>query len=278
LNTGMAEKVWFITGTSRGFGREWAIAALERGDKVAATARNTASLDDLVATYGDAILPLKLDVNDRAADFAAVKEAHDHFGRLDIVVNNAGYGQFGFVEEVSEQDVRDQFETNVFGALWVTQAALPYLREQGSGHIIQVSSIGGIVAFPNVGIYHASKWALEGFSQALAQEVAPFGVHVTLIEPGGFDTDWSGSSSRRAEELPAYADVHAATEEVRKTRWAAPGDPTASAAAVLKVVDADEPPLRVFLGEAPLGLAKADYEERLRVWEQWQPVAESAQG
>ena len=188
----MAEKVWFITGTSRGFGREWAIAALERGDKVAATARDTASLDDLVAKYGDAILPLKLDVTDRAADFAAVKQAHEHFGRLDVVVNNAGYGQFGFVEEMSEQDARDQIETNVFGALWVTQAALPYLRAQGSGHIIQVSSIGGIVAFPNVGIYHASKWALEGFSQSLAQEVAPFGVHVTLIEPAGFSTDWSG--------------------------------------------------------------------------------------
>jgi NAD(P)-dependent dehydrogenase (short-subunit alcohol dehydrogenase family) len=274
----MAEKVWFITGTSRGFGREWAVAALDRGDKVAATARNTASLDDLVAKYGDAILPLQLDVTDRAADFAAVKQAHEHFGRLDVVVNNAGYGQFGFVEEVSEQDARDQIETNVFGALWVTQAALPYLRNQGSGHIIQVSSIGGIVAFPNVGIYHASKWALEGFSQALAQEVAPFGVHVTLIEPAGFSTDWSGSSSRRAEELPDYAEVHQATEEIRKTRWAAPGDPKASAAAVLKVVDADEPPLRVFFGEAPLGLAKADYEQRLRTWEEWQPVAELAQG
>src|SRR6202046_2623000 len=194
----MTQKTWFITGTSRGFGREWAIAALERGDKVAATARNTASLDDLVAKYGDALLPIELAVTDRDADFAAVKQAHDHFGRLDIVVNNAGYGQFGFVEELSEQDVRDQFETNVFGALWVTQAALPYLREQRSGHIIQVSSIGGITAFPNVGIYSASKWALEGFSQALAQEVAPFGIHVTLIEPQGYDTDWSGSSSRRA--------------------------------------------------------------------------------
>ena len=274
----MAEKVWFITGTSRGFGREWAIAALDRGDKVAATARDTASLDDLVAKYGDAILPLQLDVTDRAADFAAVKQAHEHFGRLDVVVNNAGYGQFGFVEEVSEQDARDQIETNVFGALWVTQAALPYLRAQGSGHIIQVSSIGGIVAFPNVGIYHASKWALEGFSQSLAQEVAPFGVHVTLIEPAGFSTDWSGSSSRTAEALPAYADLHAENERVRKTRWAAPGDPKASAAAVLKVVDADEPPLRVFFGDAPLGLAKADYEQRLRTWEEWQPVAELAQG
>jgi NAD(P)-dependent dehydrogenase (short-subunit alcohol dehydrogenase family) len=278
LHSGVTEKVWFITGTSRGFGREWAIAALERGDKVAATARDTRSLDDLVTKYGDAILPLQLDVTDRAADFAAVKQAHEHFGRLDVVVNNAGYGQFGFVEEVSEQDARDQLETNVFGALWVTQAALPYLRAQRSGHIIQVSSIGGIVAFPNVGIYHASKWALEGFSQSLAQEVAPFGVHVTLIEPAGFSTDWSGSSSRTAEALPAYADLHAENEQVRKTRWAAPGDPEASAAAVLKVVDADEPPLRVFFGDEPLGLAKADYEQRLRTWEQWQPVAELAQG
>jgi NAD(P)-dependent dehydrogenase (short-subunit alcohol dehydrogenase family) len=277
LQTGVSEKVWFITGTSRGFGREWAIAALERGDKVAATARNTASLDDLVEKYSDAVLPIQLDVTDREADFAAVKQAHDHFGRLDIVVNNAGYGQFGFVEELSEQDARDQFETNVFGALWVTQAALPYLREQRSGHIIQVSSIGGITAFPNVGIYSASKWALEGFSQALAQEVAPFGVHITLIEPAGYDTDWSGSSSRRAEQLAAYADVHAATDAERKNRWQQ-GDAKASAAALLKVVDAEEPPLRVFFGEAPLRLAKADYEDRLRTWEQWQPIAELAQG
>jgi NAD(P)-dependent dehydrogenase (short-subunit alcohol dehydrogenase family) len=277
LHKGVTEKVWFITGTSRGFGREWAIAALDRGDKVAATARDTATLADLVDKFGDAILPITLDVTDRAADFAAVKQAHDHFGRLDVVVNNAGYGQFGFVEELSEQDARDQFETNVFGALWVTQAALPYLRAQRSGHIIQVSSIGGIVAFPNVGIYSASKWALEGFSQSLAQEVAPFGVHVTLIEPQGYDTDWSGSSSRRAEELPAYADVHAATDAERKNRWQQ-GNPKASAAAVLKVVDADEPPLRVFFGDAVLGLAKADYEERLRTWEQWQSVAELAQG
>ena len=137
----MSEKVWFITGTSRGFGRDWAIAALERGDKVAGTARNTATLNDVVDKYGDALLPIRLDVTDRDGDFAAVKRAHDHFGRLDIVVNNAGYGQFGFVEELSEQQARDQIETNVFGALWITQAALPYLREQRSGHIIQVSSI-----------------------------------------------------------------------------------------------------------------------------------------
>ena len=144
----ISPKVWFITGASRGFGREWAIAALERGDSVAATARDTTTLDDLAATYGDRFLPLQLDVTDRAADFAAVQRAHERFGRLDVVINNAGYGHFGFVEELSEEDARAQIETNLFGALWVTQAALPILRAQGSGHILQVSSIGGICAFP----------------------------------------------------------------------------------------------------------------------------------
>jgi NAD(P)-dependent dehydrogenase (short-subunit alcohol dehydrogenase family) len=274
----VAQKVWFITGTSRGFGREWAIAALERGDKVAGTARDTATLADLVERYGDAMLPIQLDVTDRDADFAAVKHAHEHFGRVDIVVNNAGYGHFGFIEELSEQEARDQIETNVFGALWVTQAALPYLRAQRSGHIIQVSSIGGITAFQNVGIYHASKWALEGFSQALAQEVAPFGIHVTLIEPGGFDTDWAGPSSKRSAPLPDYKEVHEEADRLRAQRVSKPGDPKASAAALLKVVDAEEPPLRVFFGEAPIRLAKADYESRIKTWEQWQPVSELAQG
>jgi NAD(P)-dependent dehydrogenase (short-subunit alcohol dehydrogenase family) len=274
----MAEKVWFITGTSRGFGREWAIAALERGDKVAATARDTATLTDLGEKYGDALLAIQLDVNDRDADFAAVKQAHDHFGRLDIVVNNAGYGHFGFIEELTEQEARDQIETNVFGALWVTQAALPYLRAQRSGHIIQVSSIGGITAFQNVGIYHASKWALEGFSQALAQEVAPFNIHVTLVEPGGFSTDWAGSSSKRSTPLPDYKEVHEEADRVRAQRMSKPGDPNASAAAILKVVDAPEPPLRVFFGEGPLQLAKADYQNRLATWEEWQPVSVLAQG
>ena len=278
IGTDMAEKVWFITGTSRGFGREWAIAALERGDKVAATARDTATLTDLAEKYGDALLPIQLDVTDRDADFAAVKQAHDHFGRLDIVVNNAGYGHFGFIEELTEQEARAQIETNVFGALWVTQAALPYLRAQRSGHIIQVSSIGGITAFQNVGIYHASKWALEGFSQSLAQEVAPFNIHVTLIEPGGFSTDWAGPSSKRSTPLPDYKEVHEEADRVRAQRMSKPGDPKASAAAILKVVDAPEPPLRVFFGEGPLQLAKADYENRLKTWEEWQPVSVLAQG
>jgi NAD(P)-dependent dehydrogenase (short-subunit alcohol dehydrogenase family) len=211
----MAVKTWFITGTSRGFGREWAIAALDRGDMVAATARDIASLDDLAAKYGDAILPIRLDVTDRGADFAAVKLAHDYFGRLDVVVNNAGYGQFGMVEEISESEIRAQLETNLLGALWVTQAALPYLRGQGSGHIVQVSSIGGISAFMNTGAYHASKWALEGLSQSLAQEVAGFGVKVTLIEPSGYSTDWAGPSARHAAELPAYEPVREQAAQAR---------------------------------------------------------------
>ncbi|GAB3611779.1 SDR family oxidoreductase [Humibacter ginsengisoli] len=271
-------KVWFITGTSRGFGRAWAEAALERGDRVAATARDVASLDDLVEKYGDRLLPVQLDVTDREADFAAVRVAHDRFGRLDVVVNNAGYGHFGFIEEVTEDEARAQLETNVFGALWVTQAALPYLRAQGSGHIIQVSSIGGITAFPLVGIYNASKWALEGFSQALAQEVASFGIHVTLVEPAAFATDWAGSSSKHSAESPDYADVHRAVAESRKQRNSTPGDAEASAAAILKVVDAEEPPLRVFFGSGPLALAKADYAARIATWEEWQSVAELAQG
>lgn len=273
----MTQKTWFITGASRGFGREWSIAALERGDRVAATARDTATLDDLVERFGDAVLPIELDVTDRDADVAAVQRAHDHFGRLDVVVNNAGYGHFGFVEELSEKEFRDQLETNVFGAMWVTQAALPLLRAQGSGHILQVSSIGGISAFPLVGAYHASKWALEGFSQSLAQEVAGFGIRVTLIEPGGFSTDWAGSSATRSTELPAYDELRAQVLEQRKNRGE-PGDPKASAAAVLAIVDADEPPLRAFLGTAPLGIAKADYEQRLATWEAWQHKAEAAQG
>jgi NAD(P)-dependent dehydrogenase (short-subunit alcohol dehydrogenase family) len=274
----MANKIWFITGASRGFGREWSIAALERGDSVAATARDTSTLKDLAERFGDRLLPLQLDVTDRSGVFAAVKDAHDRFGRLDVVVNNAGYGQFGMVEEISEQDARDQIETNLFGALWVTQAALPFLRAQGSGHILQVSSIGGISAFPMVGMYHASKWALEGFSQSLAQEVAGFGIKVTLIEPAGYATDWAGSSARHATPLAAYDAFRAEALEARKARTAAPGDPVASSAAVLQIVDADEPPLRIFFGEIPLSIATADYESRLATWRQWQPVSLAAQG
>jgi NAD(P)-dependent dehydrogenase (short-subunit alcohol dehydrogenase family) len=271
-------RTWFITGASRGFGREWSIAALERGDSVAATARDRSTLDDLVERFGDKILPIQLDVNDRDADVAAVQQAHDRFGRLDVVVNNAGYGQFGLIEEISEAEARAQFDTNVFGALWITQAALPFLRAQGSGHILQVSSIGGISAFPNIGIYNASKWALEGFSQALAQEVADFGIKVTIIEPGGFDTDWGGASAKHATPIPAYDEYREKAAEQRRARVARPGDPAASGAAVLKVVDAENPPLRIFFGQGPLGIATRDYESRLAEWRAWEPVSKEAGG
>lgn len=274
----MSEKVWFITGTSRGFGREWAIAALDRGDRVAATARNADSLIELVQKYGDAVLPIALDVTDKDAAIAAVGRAHEHFGRLDVVINNAGYGHFGFVEEITEEEARAQMETNFFGALWVTQAALPFLRAQGSGHIIQVSSIGGISAFPLVGIYHASKWALEGLSQALAQEVSGFGINVTLVEPGGFSTDWSGSSSKTSAPIADYEELHEVVAAARKARFTAPGDPIATRSAILKVVDADRPPLRIFFGESPLGIAKADYAGRIALWEEWNDVSVEAQG
>ncbi|SEL95311.1 NADP-dependent 3-hydroxy acid dehydrogenase YdfG [Blastococcus sp. DSM 46786] len=271
-------KTWFITGASRGFGREWSIAALERGDTVAATARDTASLDDLVQRFGDRVLPIRLDVDDREAVFAAVAQTHDRFGGLDVVVNNAGYGQFGMVEEISEAEARAQFDTNVFGALFVTQAALPYLRAQGSGHILQVSSIGGISAFPNIGIYNASKWALEGFSQSLAAEVADFGIKVTIIEPGAYSTDWGGTSAKHATPDPAYDAFREKAAEQRKARAGNPGDPLATREAVLQLIDAKNPPLRVFFGDGPLAIATRDYESRLAEWRAWEPLSVAAHG
>jgi NAD(P)-dependent dehydrogenase (short-subunit alcohol dehydrogenase family) len=272
----MSDKVWFITGASKGFGREFAIAALERGDRVAATARDTSTLADLGEHFGDRLLVLRLDVNDRAADFDAVRRAHDHFGRLDIVVNNAGYGQFGAFEELTEAQLRDQFETNFFGAAWVTQAALPYLRAQGSGHIIQVSSIGGVAAFPILSAYHASKWALEAMSESLAGEVEPLGIRVTLVEPGGFSTDWYGPSSRWAHSMPEYEHVREANRARRVGLQ--PGDPKAAAQALLEIVDAEKPPLRVFFGADVLDRVTPYYEQRVQNWKDWDHVAQKAQG
>ncbi|SDH20596.1 SDR family oxidoreductase [Mucilaginibacter gossypii] len=272
----MKNKTWFITGSSRGFGNEWATAALQRGDNVAATARNVDDLADLKSRFGHQVLPLQLDVTDRAACFEAVEQARAHFGRLDIVVNNAGYGLFGMVEEISEKEARDQMETNFFGALWVTQAALPIMREQQSGRILQVSSIGGIIANISLGLYHASKWALEAFSESLSKEVAGMGVFVTLIEPGGYGTDWSGSSAIHASANPAYDALRAERAKLRGTFK--PGDPVATREAILQIADADEPPLRIFLGEQPLGWAKDAYQKRLETWEKWQDVSEKAQG
>jgi NAD(P)-dependent dehydrogenase (short-subunit alcohol dehydrogenase family) len=270
-------KVWFITGTSKGLGRIWAEAALARGDKVAATARDTKTLIELVDRFCDHVLPIEFDVTDKPAVDRAVRRAHDHFGRLDVVINNAGYGLFGTIEELTEDQARAQIETNLFGALWVTKAALPYLREQGSGHIIQVSSIGGVHAFSTLGLYHASKWALEAFSQSLAAEIRDFGIDVTLVEPTAYDTDWSGPSSVQAERLPAYDDVRAR----RATAFAArirPGDPTATGPAILALVDADEPPLRIFFGIGPLDMIRDEYAQRIVTWERWNDLSRLAHG
>lgn len=272
----MASKVWFITGSSKGFGRIWAQAALARGDRVAASAREPGTLSDLVEKYGDNVAAMKLDVTDKAAVDAAIAEAHRRFGRLDVVINNAGYGLFGAVEEVSEAEARAQIETNVFGALWVTQAALPIMRAQRSGHIIQISSIGGVNAFPNLGLYHASKWGLEGFSQALSLEVAEYGIRVTLVEPAGFATDWAGPSARIATQMPEYQ----STRDRMKARRGnvVPGDPAASAAAMLALVDQAEPPLRVFFGDVGLPMIKQEYASRIANWEKWDWMADIAQG
>jgi NAD(P)-dependent dehydrogenase (short-subunit alcohol dehydrogenase family) len=272
----MSQKVWFITGTSKGFGRVWAEAALARGDQVAATARSIETLSALTKRYGKQVAALKLDVTNKTEVDAVIAEAHTRFGRLDVVINNAGYGLFGAIEEISEKEARAQIETNLLGALWVTQAALPIMRAQGSGHIIQVSSIGGVNAFPTIGLYHASKWGLEGFSQALAAEVAAFGIKVTIVEPGGYATDWGGASAIRAAAIPAYDAARAAIAEFRTK--SVPGDPEATGPAILKVVDAQDPPLRIFFGSGGLPMTRAEYGRRIETWEKWNALSVEAQG
>ncbi|MEU4395616.1 SDR family NAD(P)-dependent oxidoreductase [Kribbella sp. NPDC023855] len=274
-------KVWFVTGSSRGLGRNFVEAALSRGDKVAAAARNTASLDDLVAAHGDAVLPLAMDVTDKAAVFESVRRAREYFGRLDVIVNNAGYAQVGAIEELTEQELRDQLETNVFGAVWVIQAALPYLRAQGSGHIIQLSSAAGLIAMPLGGAYHASKWALEGLNEALAGEVAEFGVKVTVIEPGGFATRKGNNpdplnNGHMAKLNPVYDGLRQRLGALAGKQPA--GDPAAAAQALLKIVDTDTPPLRILFGQGFYPMIQQAYTDRLKTWADWQPLSAEAQG
>lgn len=264
-------KRWFITGTSRGFGRAWALAALKRGDTVAATARKEGDLAELAEEYGERVLPIILDITDREADFRAVAQAFSHFGGVDVVVNNAGYGLIGAAEEITEPQFRRLIDTNLLGAVWITQAAIPLMRKQGHGHIIQVSSLGGLTSsFPGFSAYNASKWALEGFSEALSKEVADFGINVTLIEPGLFATGF-GSSAVFAEPNSAYSEMRKAygqTISQIKT-----GDPGATADALFRVVDSESPPLRLLLGGRAVDLMKKVYPERLRKWEEWESVS-----
>lgn len=270
------EKVIFITGASRGFGRLWTEAFLKRGDKVVATVRNLSSLDELVKQYGNALLPTQLDVTDRQAALAAVAQAKEHFGRIDVLINNAGYGLFGAIEETTEQQARDQMEANFFGLLWLTQAALPIMRAQGHGHIIQLSSVLGVATLPVLGLYNASKFAVEGLSETLATEVKGFGIRVTLVEPNAFATDWGGASAAHTEEMAEYEDVRKAFNEGLTDDIF--GKPEATSQAILKLVDSVNPPLRLFLGKVALPWAKQVYTDRLATWEEWSEVAAAAHG
>jgi len=268
-------KVWFVTGSSRGLGRNFVEAALSRGDKVAATARNPEQLAELVTAYGDAVLPLAVDVTDTTAVFESLQRAKEHFGRLDVIVNNAGYGVLAAVEELAEQQLRDVLETNLFGPLRVVQAAVPILREQGDGHIIQISSVGGLTAMPLGGAYQASKWALEALSETLAQEVAAFGIKVTIVEPGFYATPGSAGAVH-AEVHPLYADLRESFATLTQTLEAA--DPAAAGRAILKLADVPNPPLRIFFGTQGYPALQQTYADRLKTWSEWQDLATEAQG
>lgn len=273
----MSQKIWFITGTSRGLGRVWAEAALNRGDKVAATTRTLESIADLKEKYGANVLTLEADVTRPDQVKTAVTEAHAHFGRLDVVLNNVGYPLIATIEEASAEDVRALYETNIIGTLSVIQAALPLLREQRSGHIVGISSTLGHVTMPLIGYYCSSKWAFEAIHESLAMEVKPFGIKVTIVEPGAYATEFGGPSSGKfAAGLDIYADLKAQVFEGMKTMKR--GDPNATSEAMFKLVDAENPPLRLFLGSHNLPQVRAAYEERLATWEAWQSIAESAQG
>ena len=270
-------KVWFITGTSRGFGRVWADAVLKRGDKVAATARSLASIADLKEKYGANVLTLALDVTNTEQVKAAVAQAHVHFGRLDVILNNAGYSLIGTIEEANADDVRALYETNIFGTLAVIQAALPLLRKQGGGHILGVSSGLGHVTLPVIGYYCSSKWAFEAIHESLAAEVKPFGINVTIIEPGAYATEFGSQESLKfAAGLDIYTDFK--TQFFEGLRNLERGDPNATPDAIFKIVDAEHPPLRLNLGSQNLPWVRAVYAERLATWEAWESVSNAAQG
>jgi NAD(P)-dependent dehydrogenase (short-subunit alcohol dehydrogenase family) len=271
-------RTWLITGVSRGLGRAFAEVVLDAGEKVVATTRNPDSLKDLAEKHGERITVLSLDVTDRSAVFATMTDAARDAGGIDVLVNNAGYGLSGGVEEVSEQQARDQMDVNFFGALWCVQAVLPIMRDQRGGHIFQISSIAAIATYPNLGMYCASKWALDGLSESLAQEVAGFGIGVTIVELGEFRTEWSAGSMVRATPMPAYDEVLAKRRHGMSGAYAdvQPGDPRKAGQALLRVLDSDKPPLRLLLGRGAADLAPRVYRERIDEWAQWDALARTA--
>ena len=270
-------KVWFITGASRGFGRIWAEAALRRGDQVAVTARNLASIAALNDEFGENVLTLELDVTNAARAREVVQQAYAHFGRLDIVLNNAGYSLVGTIEEASPEEIKAMYDTNIFGAVTVIQAALPLFRKQGFGHILGTSSNLGHVTLPVIGYYASSKWAFEAIHESLALEVKEFGINVTIIEPGAYATEFGTPQSLKfASGLPIYDDFK--NKFYQSLQQMERGNPDATPPGLFAAVDAETPPLRLSLGSHNLGWVRKVYAERLAEWEAWEAVANAAQG
>jgi NAD(P)-dependent dehydrogenase (short-subunit alcohol dehydrogenase family) len=270
-------QVFFLTGSSRGLGRKIAEAVLSAGHQLVATARQPASLADLAEQYGDRILPVALDVTDPAAAEAAVAAGVAAFGRIDVVVNNAGYANLAAVEDITAEDFREQLDANLLGVVNVTKAALPVLRAQGSGRILQVSSIGGRLATPGLAAYQTAKWAVGGFSEVLAREVAPLGIKVTVLEPGGMQTDWAGSSMRVAPVSEPYEPTVGAMARMHDGigSGAALGDPAKVAQVVLEVAALDEPPLRLILGSEAYAYATAAAKARAESDATWRHLTVS---
>ncbi|MGW2052578.1 oxidoreductase [Streptomyces sp. NPDC001840] len=269
-------QVWFITGSSRGLGRAIAEAALAAGHRVVATARKPAQLDDLVRIYGDQVRAVALDVTDAEAARAAVRGAAETFGRLDVVVNNAGYGDIAAVEDVTDADFRAQIDTNFYGVYHVTKAAVPILREQGSGHIVQISSSGGRMSTPGLAAYQSAKWAVAGFSEVLSRELAPLGVRVTVIEPGGLRTDWAGSSMTIPEISEPYrGTVGAMAEMVRGMDGQQTGDPAKAARVILGLPEMAEPPVHLLLGSDAYNYVTESDRARTESDAKWRELTES---
>jgi len=271
-------KVWFITGCSTGFGRALAIEVLQKGYNVVVTARKTADIEELVNSYPDNAIAVKLDVTSKTEINSAVEVAMQRFGRIDVLVNNAGIGYFGAIEESDEEEVRHMFEINVFGLANMTRAVLPVMRKQRSGHILNVASIGGLMSFPGVGFYNATKYAVDGLSESLMKEVAHLGIKVTIIAPSGFRTDWAGRSAKNAAvEIEDYApSAHQNKDTIRGYSGHQPGDPVKAAKAIVKAVESQHPPLRLLLGVAALNNARKKLVELKTDFDAWEETTVGA--
>ena len=267
------EKVWFITGSARGLGRSLTIAVLESGDKVAAAARNVSQLNDLVAIYGDKLMPVQLDVTDYDRVHEAVSDVVKHFGTIDVLVNNAGFGITGAAEAYTDDQVRSQLETNLYAVIEVTRAVLPYMRKQRSGRILQVSSIGGRVGAAGVTIYQAAKFGVSGFSEALANEVRELGIKVTSVEPGGFRTDWAGDSMTYAKEIEGYKLVNDRAAFFKGGTFVPVGDPDKAARVMVDLAKNPNPPVHLVLGSEAIRMLAAADDARAREREEWLPIS-----